>query len=830
MHICMLLLARYNEEDQPVTGVDLQAITQIRALRAAGHSVTVFAKKRSLKSKVHEVTDGIQVYRVGPSGLYWLWTALLLWRLRHDLDVVHILGQRITTYVSIFLCRLFGIPTVLKIPITHNRFTWKQFHKAFILKVENLISRQASAYIAISREIAGQLVEQGFYPERIERLPNGVDMKRFFTVNSQAETDALRDKLKLPIAKKIVLYSGRLINRKGYDLVLAAWPRIYAACPDAHLVVVGGGSNKSVEALKQLDAGLRGATVTYVGSVTDPAPYLAACDVYLFPSRREGLPNALLEAMACGCACVASDIGGCVDLIEPEQTGLLFPSGNADKMADAAVRLLSDEILVQAVRKAAHGLIAGEYEIHSVAERLVALYQSLQASNFSPDFAKVNQVLAKGKRILILAPHEDDEALMCSGVITHALRNGADVKVVVVTNGDNKGRKIALVRMRETVKAMEYLGLRPSNIVFLGYGNIKQGKHRFLDLLYDAAADDTLVASRVGTETYSIPELPEYHLQKYGVHARYDRATFCQDLKGVIEEFSPDHIFASSLYDTHPDHVALHRFTVEAILDLKRHNPDFSPIVHEYLIHTHENEIEVVDDYWPVRTHDRSRLIPFTKPEGLAERSLLDWEKREIFTVPLEFQMVPRSKNKKYLTIAKYSSQRPAGNNNYLYSYVKLDEFFWVKDFSNIAFLASVSVSSENTEANQLGVKAIDGIAEGYPRFPANEWVTKGEAEGAWIQLTWSSTYTIDRIVLYDRPNPDDWITGATLVFSDGSQLKLGMLPNDGRGYEVRFAPKTITWVKLTVDTAAGKNIGLSEFEVYEAANVLSVKDDRKTQ
>jgi Glycosyltransferase len=372
----MLLLAKYQEKNQPVTGVDLQAITQIRALRDAGHELTVIAKKRSLDSKIHEVADGIRVYRVGPSGLYWFWTALVLWRLRHDLDVVHILGQRVTTYVSVFLCHLFAIPTIIKIPITHQRFTWKQFLKKLILKLENLISRHASAYIAISTEIADRLVEQGFYPDRIKRLPNGVDMKRFFPVPDKA---VLREKLGLPVDNKLVLYSGRLISRKGYDLVLAAWPRIYAAYPEAQLVVVGGGAAKDIEALEQLNAAQGGRAITYVGSVSDPAPYLAASDVYLFPSRREGLPNALLEAMACGCACVASAIGGGVDLIVPGKTGLLFPSGDAGAMATAAIRLLQDEALAQTAASNAHALIAADYEIHSVAEQLVSLYQSLRA-------------------------------------------------------------------------------------------------------------------------------------------------------------------------------------------------------------------------------------------------------------------------------------------------------------------------------------------------------------------------------------------------------------------------------------------------------------------
>ena len=377
MQICMLLLAKYCEGKQPITGVDLQAITQIRALRDAGHSVTVIARKKTLKSKYHEVIDGVQVYRVGPSGLYWLWISLILWQQRNSFEVVHILGQRITSLITILLCRLLHIPTVLKTPISRTLIPWFRFDKILSRKLENLIARQASAYLTISEDIAGQLAAEGFYPARIKRLPNGVDMARFFPI---AEKDVLRKKLGLPVHKKLVLYSGRLVNRKGFDLVLAAWPQIYAACADTHLVVVGGGPPDSAAALQQLAAGTE-QQVTYIGHVPDPAPYLAASDIYLFPSRREGLPNALLEAMSCGCACIAADIGGCVELMMPEKSGLLFPAGDAQAMASAAIRLLRDESLARKTGEGAHALIAAEYELHSVIDRLVALYRACKRAS-----------------------------------------------------------------------------------------------------------------------------------------------------------------------------------------------------------------------------------------------------------------------------------------------------------------------------------------------------------------------------------------------------------------------------------------------------------------
>jgi LmbE family N-acetylglucosaminyl deacetylase/lysophospholipase L1-like esterase len=148
----------------------------------------------------------------------------------------------------------------------------------------------------------------------------------------------------------------------------------------------------------------------------------------------------------------------------------------------------------------------------------------------------------------------------------------------------------------------------------------------------------------------------------------------------------------------------------------------------------------------------------------------------------------------------------------------------------NLAGLASVAVSSENTATGQLGIKAIDGIVDGCtttsfgctPAHYTKEWATVGELAGAWIRLTWSSGVTISQVILYDRPNLTDNILAGTLLFSDGSSLPVGALPNDGCGFPLSFLPKTVTWVQFRVDSAVGANIGLAEFEVLGPVGPLT--------
>jgi hypothetical protein len=135
----------------------------------------------------------------------------------------------------------------------------------------------------------------------------------------------------------------------------------------------------------------------------------------------------------------------------------------------------------------------------------------------------------------------------------------------------------------------------------------------------------------------------------------------------------------------------------------------------------------------------------------------------------------------------------------------------------NIAPLAVVTASSEAAQYGQLAIKAVDGVVDGYPGDYTREWSTVGEKAGAWLNLSWSSPYMVDHVVLYDRPNTNDQILLATLIFSDGSTIQVGPLVNGGAGLTATFTPKSTTSLRMRVDQVSSttQNIGLSEIQVF---------------
>ena len=138
-------------------------------------------------------------------------------------------------------------------------------------------------------------------------------------------------------------------------------------------------------------------------------------------------------------------------------------------------------------------------------------------------------------------------------------------------------------------------------------------------------------------------------------------------------------------------------------------------------------------------------------------------------------------------------------------------------DEDNVAMTAKVSANGSEGGYSPAG--AIDGVAGGYPGDKAQEW-SSGKRTGGVLRLDWNAPQTIDRILLYDRPNLDDQVTSGLLTFSDGSTLAVGDLPDDAKTpREVRFPAKTITWLSFTITGVkpTTQNGGLSEIAVFRA-------------
>jgi glycosyltransferase involved in cell wall biosynthesis len=169
---------------------------------------------------------------------------------------------------------------------------------------------------------------------RFRVVPNGVDLTRYRRAEEGDRLQA-RKALGVPFDAPLAVCVGRITRQKGQDLLLTAWEAVRASHPAALLALVGSGD--LMETLRRPAP----SAVIYVGPVDDAYLWYVAADVVVLPSRWEGLPLTLVEALAVGRSVVASDIPGIAEVL-PEEAGALVPLGDVAALADAIGHRLND--------------------------------------------------------------------------------------------------------------------------------------------------------------------------------------------------------------------------------------------------------------------------------------------------------------------------------------------------------------------------------------------------------------------------------------------------------------------------------------------------------
>ena len=308
-------------------GAERQARLQAEALVRRGHTVTAVCPRRRGQPPRAKV-KGVEVRRVGsptlPAPRVWYIIALLTWMLlnvRH-FDVVHVHALRLPSNLAALLALLMRRPVYVKIAAAGEQGESAYWARGWRRRISVL--PHAGRVQALTNEIAAQLIGAGVPRDRITLVPNGIDLARFRPVDAETRR-AQRRALELPESGVIALYCGSFQALKGTPDLLEAWARVAAS--NATLVLVG-----------EAAAGYRVPAAD--GVIVRPwqedvAPYYHAAEVFVLPSRAEGMSNALLEAMASGLAVVATRVGAADALITHREHGLLVAPSDVPGLAAA---------------------------------------------------------------------------------------------------------------------------------------------------------------------------------------------------------------------------------------------------------------------------------------------------------------------------------------------------------------------------------------------------------------------------------------------------------------------------------------------------------------
>ena len=240
--------------------------------------------------------------------------------------------------------------------------------------------------------------DHGIPRERIGIIPNGIEVERF----APGRTDPLRLRRELGLSADTPLIGalGRLTWEKGFDTLLAALPAVLSRRPGAHLVLAGDGP---LMAALQAQAARLGVAERchFLGFRADVPDVLAALDVAVLSSVIEGMPMALLEAMAAGIPTVTARVPGAVDLVDDGVNGLLVAPRDPAALAGGINRLLDDPDLAARLASAARAAVLRDYTVGRMVERTVALYERLLAEQGAAPTPRAAAAALAGERVKI---------------------------------------------------------------------------------------------------------------------------------------------------------------------------------------------------------------------------------------------------------------------------------------------------------------------------------------------------------------------------------------------------------------------------------------------
>jgi len=227
--------------------------------------------------------------------------------------------------------------------------------------------------ICISAEIHRQLQAAGVPPDKLRLVRSAVDAQACQPRWSRAD---FLGAFALPDDALAVAAVAQLIPRKGHVHLLAAWPSIVAACPQARLILFGQGPEEA--RLRQQAARLGiDTSVAFAGFREDLLHFLGHADLLVHPALREGLGVCLLEGQAAGLAVVATNVGGIPEAVHDKVSGLLVPPANTAALVDAVIALLRDADKRDAMAAAGRAHVAKEYSLAGMVSGNLDVYREL---------------------------------------------------------------------------------------------------------------------------------------------------------------------------------------------------------------------------------------------------------------------------------------------------------------------------------------------------------------------------------------------------------------------------------------------------------------------
>jgi glycosyltransferase involved in cell wall biosynthesis len=356
----------------PATGgAEMQARLLSASFAEEGHEVEVLAPHLDRSQPTLERIDGIPVTRLAYPRIKGLGALMLnlrfaMWLLKrqHRFDAVHIHMMH-NLAGAVGWLKPWLKPTVVGKVSGAAEFQGGILDPAHRHRLVHRLllagALRLDAYQCISRRTVNIMADAGFPSDRLHLVPNAVDLQRF-RPPEQRDQNTLR-----------AVFVGRHVPVKGLDVLLRAWA-LAKLPPGARLTIAGDGPERARLLALAKTLGIEN-EVDFPGLVHNVPALLAEHNLYVQASHQEGLPNAVLEAMAAGLPVLATHISGHEDIVVDDETGFLVPVGDPNAFAQGLSKLASRADLRECLGQAARRFVETRYSTYAVMEALIKLYQ-----------------------------------------------------------------------------------------------------------------------------------------------------------------------------------------------------------------------------------------------------------------------------------------------------------------------------------------------------------------------------------------------------------------------------------------------------------------------
>jgi len=388
-----LLTEKYTPD---IGGLAISSERLARLLSSVGHEVRVFAPTLSLppSEKQAPTSSGVSVTRFGAhkrvDDTLVDWFELIVEEHRHEaFDVIHAFYLTQAGFVGTYSGKYLRVPSVVSIrgndieraPFDPSRFS----HTMYALKNSNALTTNTSAL----SEKANAFIDREIY-----LIPNGIDIDHFkprenlkhlirtlrlTTPESSDYPSYFGGQQTPPFYNRVVGFVGELREKKGIKSLLPAFAEVNKTRPTT-LFVVGtvrpGEDSKYFEDFLMSNPGLQIYVTGYISQNELPL-YYSLIDVFVHPSLRDGMPNAILEAMACERPVIATPVGGIRDILEDGKNGIIVNVSDANMLAEKILELLDDPEKRSKFGKNARELIASQFTLEKELEANLNVYRKL---------------------------------------------------------------------------------------------------------------------------------------------------------------------------------------------------------------------------------------------------------------------------------------------------------------------------------------------------------------------------------------------------------------------------------------------------------------------